>query len=368
MKILHIIYDDADNPWLGGGGALRAREINHILAKENTIIVLTGSFPGARNVTGNGIRYVRVGAGKNYFLSRFTFMCLIPFYIRKFECDIIINDFSIFSPCFCQWYSRKPVIHLFHHYLGNQVFKKFLLLGIFAYFFEKLFLYTAKYLIAVSPSVAQILRAKGKAREIRCIHNGVDIELFNVPQTNGAYIAFLGRLDTHMKGLDILLESFSRLSDKTIVLKIAGSGQEKNRTELEKTIIRLNLDKSVALLGRISDYDKKNFLAGSLFLVLPSRFEGWGIAAIEAAACGKAVVGTDIPGLRDAVVHNKTGILVESGNVEMLTDAMELLCTDEQKRKMLGMNGREWAHNFRWDTIARKQEEFYRDVIDSGYK
>ena len=97
---------------------------------------------------------------------------------------------------------------------------------------------------------------------------------------------------------------------------------------------------------------------------MPSRFEGWGISAIEAAACGKPVIGTDIPGLKDAIIDKKTGILVESENSDELAVAIDTLLENEKLRNELGLNGKKWAKNFQWEDIAEKQEQFYKDTVN----
>ena len=373
MKILHVIYDDIENPWVGGGGASRAREINRLLAKKHSITMLTGNFPEAKSRRIDGINFVRIGFSKRYFLSRLTFTLLIPFYLRKFDSELVVNDFSVFSPVFCHWFIRKPVIHTFYHRIGRQVFKKFWILGVFAFLFEKIFLATAQNIITISPSVTQKIARKNDKRRIECIFTGVDSALFDVDPApkgslvteryKGEYIAYLGRLDIYMKGLDVLIESFHKLSDNAVMLKIAGSGLKKNRDKIEQLINRYQLSSRVQLLGRISDEEKKEFLQQAAFVVMPSRFEGWGIAAIEAAACGKAVIGTNIPGLQDAIIDGKTGLLIEPNNPEVLADAMQTLLQDENLCTSLGQNARSWAESFKWDVIAEKQEAFYKEIL-----
>jgi len=363
VKILHVIYDDVGNPWVGGGGAVRSAEINRVLSGDHKITVLTSNYPGAVSETINRVNYRRCGVRGGYFLSRLTFALCVPFLVRKCDFDLLVNEFSVFSPCYCHWYTKKPVIHTFYHFIGRQAFKKFFVLGFFSYLFEKIFLKTARNIITISPSVTKQIERPGSKRNIRCIFTGVSGDLLSVEPKPGEYIAFIGRLDVYMKGLDLLLEAFSRLARPGLELRIAGSGPDQNREQLEQLAVRLSIRKSVSFLGRISDEEKKDFLSRAYFIVMPSRFEGWGMTAVEAAACGKAVIGTDIPGLRDAVIHGKTGILVESENPEQLANAMADLLDDERRRSELGAGGKTWACKFSWESIARKQEKFYKEVV-----
>ena len=360
MKILHILYDDAANPWVGGGGAVRAFEINKRLIPRHTVFMLTGNFPDAPSGVINGIHFRRIGYGGNYFLSRLTFMLLVPFYIRRYESDIIVNDFSVFSPVFAFWYTKGPVVSTFYHRIGRQAVRKFWFLGVFSYLFEKLFLAAAKNIITISPSVTRAIAKPNDRRRIECIYTGVDEVFFTAEPLNEGYIAFLGRLDIYMKGLDVLLKAVSRICG--IKVKIAGSGPEKNRKALEMMVAGYGLHGTVEIIGRINTPEKMEFLRRASFVVMPSRYEGWGISAIEASASGKAVIASNIPGLQDAVLDGKTGILVETDNPAALAEAIQRLIADPDYRGQLGRNGREWAKNFKWDAIAEKQEAFYREV------
>ncbi|MFC1554814.1 glycosyltransferase family 4 protein [candidate division KSB1 bacterium] len=365
MKILHIIYDDVKNPWVGGGGSIRAYEINRLLAEKHSITVITGKFPGSENEVKEGVTYKRIGIGHNYLFSRLFFTLLAPFYILKSNFDILINDFSIFSPVFGYWLTKKPAVNTFYHLIGGQSLKKFRFFGIIPMMFEKLFLMTADNIITISPTVTNDITKKHKYRFIECIYTGFDESLLAVEPKKGKYISFIGRLDVYMKGIDVLIESMGKISDKAVKLKIAGTGPQKNIDKILELIEKFNLKSNIDLEGRISDEEKKTFLSECYFLVMPSRFEGWGISAVEAAACGKAVIGTKISGLSDAVVDGKTGILVDPDDPETLAKAIDKLLLDNILREEMGSSGKEWAGNFRWKKIAEKQENFYRRIVDN---
>jgi glycosyltransferase involved in cell wall biosynthesis len=372
MKILHILYDDTANPWVGGGGAVRAFEINKRLAQKHQIYMLTGNFPNAKSGIQDGIHYNRIGYSKNYILSRLTFTVMASFYIRRFEYDIIVNDFSVFSPVFAYWYTKKPVVSTFYHQIGKQSLKKFWFFGVFAYLFEKIFLATARNIITISPSVTNAISRLKDQRRIECIYTGVDEVFFTTEPCDENYIAFLGRLDIYMKGLDVLLEAVRRLPDSDVwesippgKVKIAGSGPEKSRKKLEKLINDYGLNGKVELIGRLESPEKLEFFCRATVVVMPSRYEGWGISAIEASASGKAVIASNIPGLKDAVLDGKTGILVEPDNPDALAEAIQKALANREYVRQLGANGREWARNFKWDAIAEKQELFYMEIFNT---
>ncbi len=252
-----------------------------------------------------------------------------------------------------------------HHQVGEAPLKKYKIFGIFPYFFEKTAGRFYKYIITVSPSITEIIKKKYKDKKVyRLIYNGINSELFTVEPKEGDYIAFLGRIDVYMKGLDILLEAFSKVRKKDLKLKIAGSGKEGDIRSLKVLSEKLNITDRIEFLGRISDDKIKDFLGESLFVAMPSRFEGWGITAIESGACGKAVIGTDIPGLRDAIIHNETGILIEPDRRDLLARAIERLLENKEERERFAQNGRDRARKFDWDKIAEEHEKFYQEVLE----
>ena len=364
MRILHLIYDDPANRWCGGGGAIRAFEINKRIAREHEVIVVTGKFPGSKNEKIDNINFIRVGSLRSYLLSRISYSIFVPFLLKKHTPDIIINDFSVFSPVFCEFFTSTPVVNSFYHFVGKHAFKKYSIFGLIPYFAEKILLKISKNFITISPSVTKILEERiEEDRQIRCISTGVSDDLFNSQNTDGEYVAYMGRIDIYMKGIDILLKAYSGINSN-LKLKIAGIGKQKDIDKLKNMIEELSLNEKVEFLGNLSERDKIDYLRKSLFVVMPSRFEGWGIVAIEAQACGKPVIGTDIPGLRDAIRNGITGLLVKPEDPIALRDAINELISDAGKREKLSMEGKEWAKNFKWDKIADDQLSYYSDIIN----
>jgi glycosyltransferase involved in cell wall biosynthesis len=97
--------------------------------------------------------------------------------------------------------------------------------------------------------------------------------------------------------------------------------------------------------------------------VLTSPNEGWGIANLEAAACGTASVASDAPGLRDSVVDGTTGYLVPHGDVGRLAQRLAGLLQDPDQRDRLGRDARVFAERFSWDSSALATEAFLRRLV-----
>jgi glycosyltransferase involved in cell wall biosynthesis len=367
MKILHIIYDDIGNPWCGGGGALRVFQVNRELAGKNDITVLTGNYPGARSETINNVRFIRIGLSASYVLSRLSFSLCVPFVINRHAGDIVVNECSYFSPCFADIYTRRPVVNVIHHLMGRHSFELYPLIGFYPYLAEKVFLKTIRNVITSAWQIRQDIQRRRELERSVNIANGVAADWYTLAPQEGRFILFLGRIDIYMKGLDVLLEAFARLDvDREIRLKIAGGGKAGDVERLTALIAQSGVRARIDYLGRVSEEEKRELMQNCLFFVMPSRFEGWGITGVEANAAGKAVVGTRIKGLAEAVRHNETAILIEPENPAALAAAMQMLVKEHTLRRKLGREGRRWARKFTWPAIAADQFRFYGSVLAGG--
>jgi glycosyltransferase involved in cell wall biosynthesis len=199
------------------------------------------------------------------------------------------------------------------------------------------------------------------------IPNGVSAQFLAVEPREEPYILFLGRLDTYTKGLDILLEEYAPFarSHPDIRLVIAGDGPDMER--LKALAVRApEVRARVEFVGRVSGQAKTDLLAGCLCVAMPSRFEGWPLVAMEAAACQKPVVGSTARGLSDAVVDGQTGLLVDTGRPGALAGALQRVVEDPALRRTLGTAGRERARGFTWDAIVPRYEAMLQSVAQEA--
>ena len=171
--------------------------------------------------------------------------------------------------------------------------------------------------VQIEPSIAN----KGQV-----IHNGIDPKRF-VDKTSHVhprpYAFAFGRL-THKKGFDMLLEAFAQAKSagQEIDLLIAGEGEEHNALELHAQ--RLGLRSRVHFLGRATQAEVVRLLNGSLFVVVPSRCEPFGIVALEALAANKPVLATKVGGLAELLSEFSDGTVVTlvDPNVEKLATGL----------------------------------------------
>lgn len=195
--------------------------------------------------------------------------------------------------------------------------------------------------------------------QVTVIPNYVDTDCFrpdtSVEKVNGR-IGFVGRL-TAVKNLDILVNALAGLPGISLV--VVGTGEQE--VALKQLAAEHEVD--VQFLGRIDNSQLPLELNRSQIFVLPSKFEGHPKALIEAMACGTAVIGTDVEGINDVIHHNENGMLCRP-TPESLRQAIVHVLADEQKRKELGANARQYVlQNFAVTQIVERELMLMRHIL-----
>lgn len=378
MRILHAIYDDIGNPWVGGGGAYRTLEIYSRMARGGERIqVVCGMYPGAAQVEGrSGVQYRRVGyKGTNYVLSRLTYTLAAARLIKRGGYDIVIEDVSPFSPVGAPlWCGRRPSVASVQNLYGAHASTKYGAVGWGPRLVEKPLLSLFKNYVATSPPVGQQLRElRGEEANIRVIRYSASPVFFSAGQTpvelesHNPYILSIGRIDVYQKGLDRLIAAFDEFADRMpgTRLLIAGNGASAQMFTLDSMVARARHRKQIRFVGQVDQVRAAELMKRALLVAIPSRYETGPMTAIEAGAAGVPVVGTDIEGLRDNAPPYPAGhgLLVPEDDVHALADAMCRVATDMTLRAEMGEVGKTWASQFTWDNIAREQLEFYKELV-----
>jgi glycosyltransferase involved in cell wall biosynthesis len=341
------------------------------MVARHEITVVTASWPGApREEEIDGVRYLHLGPPrKEEGLSRAGFTWTMNQVCRgakRWGADLLVIDISPFTPCFAPWLSVVPCAGIVQSWTDKAAARaKHGPMGSVAVRIRDWTLRQFKWLIAVSPTILQELQAcVGRQRTIPLIPYGVDSSLLALKTHENPYFLSMGRLERFQKGLDLLVEAFAILHTQLpdMQLIIAGSGSYER--DLRALVAEKGLSEAVEFVGWVTGEEKARLLSGCLAFCIPSRVESWGLVAMEAAACGKAVIGFDAPGVRDSVRNKKTGILVPLEDTEAYARAMVRIAEDAELRRTLGEAGRRWASQFTWDETARKQEEFYLYVLE----
>ena len=222
-----------------------------------------------------------------------------------------------------------------------------------------------------------VSRIGGTGHQFTVIPFGVDVDRFgtSAPATrrelglldDGAVVGTVCRLVEPKKGLSILLQAMGelkrRLGKPPCQLLIVGDGPA--RETLESLRDRLGLFEWVVFTGIRRDIPR--VLHALDAFVLPSLYEGFGIAILEAMAAAKPVVATTVGGIPEFVVSGDTGLLVEPGDASALAEAIERLLCEPERAMQMGIRGRERVlAGFQMSTVVRRHEQVYEACLASA--
>lgn len=232
----------------------------------------------------------------------------------------------------------------------------------------KYILKKAKYILSTSNAMAEEIK-KYTQKEIYITPFGVKMDLFNPNKkefkNNNKFVIGTAKPLEEKYGIDYLINSISIINEKRpdidIKVKIAGTGSLEN--EYKQLAIKKNID--IEWLGFISQENVAIQFANMNIAIFPSitDSESFGVATIEAEACGVPVIVSNIPGLLETTIPNKTSIVFPKKNSNELADAIIKLYDNPEKRKLMGIEGRKFVlENFEYDMCFKKVENLFNEL------
>ncbi|WP_226042301.1 glycosyltransferase family 4 protein [Natrinema sp. DC36] len=220
-------------------------------------------------------------------------------------------------------------------------------------------------LLANSPDTARRLTETFGYDFEGVVPPGIDPEEFR-PGVEPAFesddpaILFVGRL-IESKGIDDLLEAVAALDGRQ-ELHFVGRGE---RTRIRDRAAALGIDDDVICHGEVTHPDLPAYHAGADVFCLPSHQESFGMANLEAMACGLPVVTTDLEGITTYLSNGENGLLARTGDPQDLADKLTMLVESPSLRSRLGAQARKDADAFRWTAQAERFERICRTALES---
>jgi glycosyltransferase involved in cell wall biosynthesis len=173
---------------------------------------------------------------------------------------------------------------------------------------------------------------------------------------------YVGRLELPKKGLDVLIGSFARLRRSLPSARLAVAGDGPDRARLERMARESGLADAVRFTGGL--VDPRLFYDALDVFVLPSRWEGFGLSALEAMGSFLPVVASRVGGLPEVVADGETGLLAPPGDAASLESALRRLFAEPETARRFGAAGHaRLLARFDPDVQARRVEEAYTEVL-----
>jgi len=243
--------------------------------------------------------------------------------------------------------------------------------------FGKKVLHNVDRIISVSAAAkVDIMNYGIEPEKIEVIHNGVDTGFYkpSEPTYHEKYkdgmdnlLIFVGRI-IEQKGLKYLIEAMPEVlkeHPKTRLL-ITGKGKFKDRHIQE--VKKLGLENNIMFPGFVPEEEMPNLYSSADIFVLPSLWEVFPIAMLEALASGAPLLASDAGGNAEMIEQDGNGRVCERGNSKALADNLRIMLDDPNKLKTMGQRSREIAvDRFDWDIITRKTKAHYQTMMNEFY-
>lgn len=228
----------------------------------------------------------------------------------------------------------------------------------------------ADWVTGVSQAVAEdvLTYEPAVASRLSVITNGIVPPLLDMsPVPDGpARLSCIGRLDPQ-KGFDLAVTAFAGVRERhaSVRLVVAGDGPERGR--LTSLARELGVADGVEFLGFVDREGIARVLRESTVVLIPSRFEGLPLVALEAAWAGRPVVAAEAPGLSEAVLRDETALVVPVEDPDALAAAIGELLADPPRAKTMGWRARALAERrYSLDPCVDAYEQLYGRVVGSA--
>jgi len=287
-------------------------------------------------------------------------------YIKEKNIEIIHANTRVMQvlSCLIQRTLSKPYVSTCHGFFKKR-------------FFRKIFPCWGNKVIAISESVKEhlIRDFQVKEEDIRVIHNGIDLDKFKIQDqklkidikkelglSEGPVIGIIARLSEE-KGHIYLIKAMQEVITRIPQAQLLIVGEGRMRGKLVNLTKEMGLKKSVFFLPSVMD--TQEVLSSMDLFVLPSLKEGLGLALMEAMACGLAVVGSDVGGIKSLIQDRYNGLLVRPADSRALSYAILELLQNPDKAKYLGTNARIFINqNFSQEKMVLGTEKVYSECLN----
>jgi len=363
-----------------GGMEFYVEFLSKELAKKgNELKVFTSSdknFSYCEKV--NGVEICRLKVSAKFYnvpIASSLFMALLkeekPDILDTHQYPVYFSDVSaLFSflrqiPMFLHVHVIPEPRSVFSSFVSNSYYRTC----------EKFTLKASRYIIAPSFAYKTMLTKMGvDAAKVIVVPYGVDLKRFNPAEKGETFkkrfnygeakvILTVGRLN-YQKGFQYLLKAMLIVLRHMPNVKLVIVGDGELLTYLRNLSYSLGLSDNVIFAGSLHQSRISDAYASADVFVLPSIFESLGISLLEAQAMGKPVVGTRVGGLPEALVEDKSGILVEPKKPNDLAEAIITLLRDQNLAKSMGQYGRKFIeNNFDLEKSVNKVFELYESVL-----
>ena len=376
---MNILIVSTDFPPQKGGISTYSHELSAALSRQkNTNVFVLACGVTEYHKVNNRHPYTIIRTPSVPIIRILAMLFYLPWLIIRFRINVVLHTVWPSSLISHFWFLLFPRPYFVSVHASEIIDDRRSWRRTIKYFLKpwrQVTLKKAHGIFPVSQYTKGLLKRYGIPEErIKIISNGVDHHRFKPPvqkkTAKDKILLTVARLDLH-KGHDQVLKALALLKEEGItpLYWIAGSGEEKTR--LHKLTKKLGIERQVSFLGFIND-DKllKIYHKADIFIMTSRKIfgrgdliEGFGIAFLEASACGIPIIAGHSGGVEDAVCDGRTGILVDPDNPSEIANSIKHLMFDEELSKKLGAAGRVWVEShMTWDRVSKRMISAMRNL------
>lgn len=357
LKILVFNWRCWLNPEMGGAEVFTREILKRWAEAGHKVTLFTSNFKdGKGNEVVDGVDIIRDGGmysvywkAKEYYNKFFS----------KQDYDIVIDEINtrpFLTPKFIK--KGEKIVALIHQLAREYWFYEtpFPISYFGYYFFEERWLRNYRRIptVTVSESTRKDLAGLG-FETVFVVGEGLNFKPSKELAEKEGYpvVVYAGRLKK-AKRPDHAVKAFEivRRAVPNAELWIIGDGYFRDK------LMSIACE-GVRFFGSLSNEERRNLIKKAWVLVNPSVREGFGLSVVEANALGVPCVAYDVAGLRDSIIEGETGVLVRSGDVEALAEAVVQVLTSDTLRIKLSEKALAYSRSFSWDEVA---DEFMKVV------
>ncbi len=207
---------------------------------------------------------------------------------------------------------------------------------------------------------------------VAVIHNGIDLKTWNerplspeLKERYGIaddYVLYVGR-PTAQKGMEFLIEAADKIPVQIVMEAVGADTKEYENRMMAKAKAKENI---IWIHENLGDAKNVELYSSARVFICPSVYEPFGIINLEAMACRTPVVASAVGGIKEVVVPEETGLLVEPGKPDQIAAAVNRLLDDPELARSMGEQGRKRVEDyFSWESIAEKTKDLYRQIVQN---
>ncbi len=359
LSIVVMNWRDIQNPEAGGAEVFTHEVAKRWVQAGHEVTMLTSSYNGSPpEDLIDGVQVLRKGGKFGVYKgARET-------YLERFRVgtDVVLDEINT-RPFLTPRYVNSDtnlcalLFQLAREYWFYETQFPVSILGY--YFLEKRWLsgYAEVPCVTISNSTKSDLLSLG-FKDVRIVPVGLSAPplLEAAPKSQVLTLIFIGRL-IRAKRPEVAIEAFELVRKRipTTRLWIVGNGYLKEKLERRAPA-------GVRFFGKVTEAEKFQLLKQANVLLVPGTREGWGLTVLEANAVATPAIGFNIPGLRDSIVHQETGILLEHNTASEMAEWCVRIGTEPDLAHNLSNGALSWSRRFSWEETSRKLMDILRSL------